>query len=198
MKKNLIPWTLAAALLCPVGLNAQGWMLTLDEYGAGTYLTNGISTPLSGQLLSDPSGGIAGNVLIYTLPFNFQQSGDYFMTNTFEPMPLGQASDLIRFWGINQVIFYSDNDGPSESAPADTGLPPSLLSPNVGLSETGIEGNTQQASHQTFAGDPGFAGLVGGQGITYVFISDVPEPNSLIFTGCGLAVLMLANRWRKQ
>lgn len=199
MKKiNMAGMTVAmAACLLSINSRAQGWLVTLDEFGNGSYLTNGVVTPFYGQLLPDPSGMLAGPVLVYTLPFNFQQTGDYYMTNTQEPFTIPLTnSDVVRFWGVNQVIFYSDTNDVDDVAEADTGLPATLLTPNVGLLETGVEGGFQDGIHQTIPGDPGFAGLVGGLGITYDFISDVPEPNPLLLGAAGFAGLWLLRRLR--
>jgi len=191
------------SLFVPMSMMAQVWSVTIDEYGNGLYASNGVTTPFSGELLQDPSGGLAGSVLVYTLPFNFQQTGDYYLTNSFEPIPQFPPltnSDVVRFWGINQIIFYSDTNDIDDVAKADTGLPATLISPNVGLLETGVEGGYQDATHQALNGDPGFAGLVGvtgAQGITYIFISDVPEPGSLAMLAGGLAGLAWFVRRRR-
>src|ERR1035437_2270083 len=115
--KNTLRIAVLVSFLVPLAARAQvQWWVTLDENGNGTAFNGGITNTLNGQLLPDPSGGIAANVLIYTLPFNFPAGsvGDYLM---LEPPLDSSVSDVIRFWGNNQVIFYSGLDNPREDLP---------------------------------------------------------------------------------
>jgi hypothetical protein len=189
--KNVLKVFAVVLLFVPMVALSQNWLVTIDEFGNGSYTTNGVTTTFTGVLEPDPSGGLSGNVLVYTLPFSFAIAGDFYMTNSAEPLPLSTASDVVRFWGPNHVIFYSDTNG--VDALADTGLPHFLMSTNIGLPEIGAEGDYQYAIRQAqYAGgiwDPGWVGPLGGGGptVTYEFISDVPEPSVLALAGTGLA-----------
>jgi hypothetical protein len=199
--KNTLRIAVLVSFLVPLAARAQPlWSVTLDENGNGTANGN----PLNGVLMADPSGGLAGNVLVYTLPFNFPAGsvGDYLL---LEPPSHNEVSDVIRFWGNNQVIFYSELDldtGPVEPPYplADTGLPGSYLTPPtyippVPLWESGVEGGIQGAIHSAISGDPGYIGAGLGN---YTFISDVPEPSTLALVGAGLAGLALAAYRRRS
>jgi len=186
-------------MLLAARVQGQQWFVTLDENGNGTANGN----PLNGVLMADPSGGLAGNVLVYTLPFNFPAGsvGDYLL---LEPPSHNEVSDVIRFWGNNQVIFYSELDldtGPVEPPYplADTGLPGSYLTPPtyippVSLWESGVEGGYQGAIHSAISGEPGYIGAGLGN---YTFISDVPEPSTLALTGLGGLALLAYRRHNK-
>lgn len=180
---------LTAATLTTAYGQPAGQLFTFDEYGNGIF--NG--KPLSGvTLAADPSGGVAGQVLVYTLPFA-SPIGDVAL---IEPGQTGGAplSDVVRFWdapgATTQVIFYSDfsaND-PAD-APADVGLP-SQLNILVRLNEIGPEG-ANGAIYTPGAGDPGFV-----PGIQYEILSDgvVPEPRVLSLAALGGGLLL----WRKR
>jgi hypothetical protein len=142
---------------------AQQAVVTIDEDGHGFWGT----TPLQWGQMPDPSGGLAGNVLVYTLPGPIGPGslGDVIL---LENSPTN-ISDVIRFWpvagGPGQVIFYSDNsDGVDELA--DTGWPALLLQNQRSLQE-GIKGTP----YNPISGDPGFWDT----GVGYVFDSDAPE-----------------------
>jgi len=169
---------------------------TFDEYGNSTG--PGISPGV--LLAAYPSGGTAGPVLVYTLPFP-TVTGDVVLT---EPgSATGQQdSDIVRFWnptgGNNtQVIFYSDfstaaNDPPD--SPADTGLPTSLINPIL-IPEVGPEGNNG-ASYTPPAGGPGSAPVA----VQYNIISDgrVPEPGTLALATLGGGLLLVSLKRRHQ
>jgi hypothetical protein len=196
--KNILRTAVLVSFLVPLAARAQvQWWVTLDEYGHGTAFNGGITNTLNGQLLPDPSGGIAANVLMYTLPFNFPAGsvGDYLMLE-----PTNEVSDVIRFWapqgqGGNQVIFYSGLDTPREDLPpnplADTGLPGSYLDNHVLLLEGGVEGGYQAVFHSAITGEPGYIGAGLGN---YTFISDVPEPATFGLLALGALALL----WRKR
>jgi hypothetical protein len=199
--KKALKIVVLVSLFVPWATRAQvQWFVTLDEYGNGTAANGGGTITLNGLLMPDPSDGIAGNALVYTLPFNFPAAsvGDYLL---LEPPSYNSVSDIIRFWappgqGGNQVIFYSDRDDPV-LAPADTGLPAAFLQLNVPLLEGGAEGGYQAVTHSAISGDPGYIGAGLGN---YTFISDVPEPATFALAGVGLAGVYGLRRlfWRKQ
>ena len=152
---------------------------TIDEFGVGSF--GGAVVPSTIGL--DPSGGVAGPVLIYTLPFAVTP-GDVILTEIFN----GPNSDIVRFWnptGINQseIIFYSDfsTTDPAD-APADVGLPTQLFTP-IRITEVGPEGNNGAVYLPT----PGMPSSTSAP-MQYNIISDVPEPGTgaLLLSGVGL------------
>lgn len=151
---------------------------TIDEFG-------GPLTSLPSTIGPDPSGGVVGPVLIYTLPFGVTP-GDVILSEPGQVPPL--TSDVIRFWnpaGINQseIIFYSDFSATDPAdAPADVGLPTQLFNP-ITITEVGPEGNNG-AIYNALPGMPGSTSAP----IQYNIISDVPEPGTgaLLLSGVGL------------
>src|SRR5262249_41845574 len=131
---------------------AQTNTFSFDENGHGFF--NGIAVP--GALSPvDPSGGIAGPVLIYTLPAVAPQLtiGDAVL---LENVANTNNSDVIRFWEFHQVIFYSDFEaGSGDGDLADTGLPAQLLANRVLMPEIGVEGNNG-ANYTALPGQPGW------------------------------------------
>jgi hypothetical protein len=165
---------------------------TFDEFGNSTG--PGIS---SGVLQPDPSGGVAGNVLIYTLPFAVIP-GDVVLS---EPgLPPTPDSDVVRFWnptGVNQteIIFYSDFSAADPAdAPADVGLPTVFYNP-IRIAEVGAEGNNG-AIWSPPTGAPGSASAP----IQYNIISDgvIPEPGSLALLTAGMGILLGMRRFSQK
>jgi hypothetical protein len=193
--KTLLTLACAYAITAP-SLFAQ-LIYTFDEYGnSGGPAT---APPISaGVLQPDPSGGLAGPVLVYTVPLPLV-TGDVVLTEPGNPSTGGQNSDVVRFWnptGINltQIIFYSDFSAtdPADS-PADTGLPPQLLNPVI-IPEIGPEGNNG-AVYTPAGGGPGsFPGAL----IQFNIISDssVPEPGTFALAGLSGGLLLLTLKRR--
>jgi hypothetical protein len=161
---------------------------TIDEFG-------GPNTSLPSFMGLDPSGGVAGPVLIYTLPFAVV-SGDVILS---EPgLPPTPDSDVIRFWnttGANQseIIFYSDFSATDPAdAPADVGLPTQFQSLAIRIQEVGPEGN----NGAVFVANPGLPGSTSAP-IQYNIISDVPEPGIMTLLFSGVALLFGIRRFRR-
>jgi hypothetical protein len=174
---------LAAALgIMPV---SAGVVITVDENGFGTF-SNGIAppTPLPWTIGNDPGPGGRANVLIYTLPFA-GHLGDVVLYDSFP----SDMEDLIRFNGDSTLIFYSDaTDG--VDALADGPFPTNYYLTFVDIPELGPEGNNG-AFYTPQLGQPGWDA---DYGVTYHFISDVPEPASLLLIGGGLLFLAKLRR----
>jgi len=181
--------TVVAAFAATTAL-AQTNFISIDETGKGFY--NGAAIP--GVLLAaDPSGGVAGPVLVYTLPGAPLTIGDVVLLETAAGGNTN-GSDVIRFWEFNQVIFYSENEaGDPNPDPADiSGLPAQLLSNRITLLESGVEGN----NGASYFASPGFPGANSPPGFNqYQFISDVPEPASCMLLGLGAFAALI---WRRQ
>jgi hypothetical protein len=172
-----------AAVISLAG-TASATPFTVDEFGNGLPFTIGL----------DPTGGVSGPVLIYTLPFA-GTAGDFLM---FDESVNGALGDVIRFDGQGHMIFYSDTTtaDPADS-PADVSGLPSTFSPNnvadkEAPGETGVNGVTYTPGD----GNPGFDPMDMPQ---FTFISDVPEPDTglLVFAGLVFAGLLGLTGWRR-
>jgi hypothetical protein len=170
--------------------NTSFAQFTIDEFGGPT-------TSFPSLIGPDPSGGVAGPVLIYLLPFAVTP-GDVILR---EPPPIGSTgtnSDIVRFWNStagnqSEIIFYSDfspTDPPD--SPADVGLPFQLQPLVVSIPEVGPEGNNG-AIYAPAAGMPGSTSAP----IQYNIISDVPEPGSMALLLGGVGVLFGIRRFRR-
>jgi hypothetical protein len=209
--KNALRTVMLVSLFLPMATMAQTTdcnFVYLDENGNGSYYTEASKsyTYFTGSLTPDPSGGALGGLaLVYTLPFDFtlwgvSQTGDYVLT---EAEDTNIISDVVRFWGTNQVIFYSSNtdvDDP-ENPPSDladvSGLPVNSLTPSVLCPHPSPESYPfypWEGVYGPAPGDPGYAEL----NLVYVFES-IPEPSTLALAGLGLAGLaLMAHRRRSK
>lgn len=168
--------------------------ITTDEFGNGS-LTNssGFSGALTSSFTTDSGPGGLNNVLTYNLlnPPGLV-GGDLFL---FE----GEIrSEVLRFdpsvnGGV--LFFYSDLDGGAD-APADIGLPGAFNTNTFSLQEVALGGGLFGATYTPTTGQPGFVSRAGGP-VTYTFISDVPEPSSILLMGSGLALPLLLRFRRK-
>lgn len=160
--------------------------ITVDENGHGTFTnTNGFFSTLPFALVPDPGPGGLPSTLTYDMlnPPGLV-TGDAFL---LEPeCGFTCFLDVVRFnptsftGGSGSLVFYSSNLGGIDSL-ADTPAPPLGFYPNtVSIDEVG-----GAAVYTPTAGQPGFVAGAGGP-ITYVLISDTPEPATLLLLGSGL------------
>jgi hypothetical protein len=153
---------------------------------------NGSSSagPLNCSLWLEPASGLT--TIRYDLPASLIGGlvpGDYRLIEDPSSIAL---SDVLRFNADMHAVFvFSDNDGGADAL-ADVGLPLSIpgfqdfereLSPGVfGYSYTPPNAN--------------YPGWIDG-GVTYNFISDTPEPGTVLMMALPLAGLLLRRRSSK-
>lgn len=163
---------------------SQLFTVQVDEFGNG--FLNGL-TPIPYVYGPNPASGLADvPVLTYMLSFP-AAPGD---VRIFEPSS-AVLSDLVRFPGNFQMIFMSNGSDTIDSL-ADVPTLPALISPVADVFEQGSDGN-HYAQYLANNGMPGFD----GQGL-YIFISDVPEPGSLLLAALGGGVTLSGWRQRRQ
>jgi len=103
--------------------------------------------------------------------------------------PTNQFSDVLRFDGQGGMYFFSEREaGQLNPDPADVFVLPQPQPGAVALFETGPEGNNG-AFYTPGPGQPGFDTSGIFPGVSYNFISDVPEPGSvgLLLIAAGIA-----------
>ena len=190
--------------ILPFAPGSDPFTLTVDENGNATLTTPAGTSPLVGTLGADPTGRVAGNVLIYTFPAG--TSGTPFATGDIvatEPnSPIGTVSDVVSatnaagnlgaaFVG-NELVFYSDpNEGDAKLDNADSGLPPAntYSANHVTVAEVGPE---NQNGFDYSASSP-----LAGTNTLHV-ISDTPEPSSIVLAGLGALCLVGYARRRRR
>lgn len=204
--------SIVGLLFTGVVSSAAAATFSFDEFGNGIGFGPGVrvapggTVSLPGTLTFDPGPGGLSNAFTYSLgnPLSLV-AGDVFL---FEPGTGNALSDVIRFNSagtggnpayLASVIFYSDTfDVDEQVSPADTGFPIALYSNTVNLRESFLSPGVEGAVYTPFAGQPG---SLAGFDVTYVLISDTPEPASLGFCFIGalaLGGIKLVTRTRKQ
>jgi hypothetical protein len=167
--------------------------ITADENGHATFTnTNNFFSNLPFAQITDPGPGGLTNVVNYGMlnPPGLV-GGDLVLLDG------GLMSDLIRFdptTNSGSFFFYSDQDGGIDAL-ADIGMPTLLNTNVVSLPEVSLGVGEFGLVYTPTAGQPGFVAGSAGP-VTYTFLSDVPEPASLILVGSSLALLAFL-RWRR-
>jgi hypothetical protein len=160
------------------------FFLIFDEDGNGRVQLNGSGPFLSNPgvvLPSDPTGGVAGPVLQFTLP-EIVVTGD----QIFNEPGTTVISDVLRFYtsgNTSFMIYYSDV---GSAQPADSGFPSTFVNPST-QDETGPEGFN-------------FVSLDFGypNNNKYLGVSDTPEPSTLAIGSLGALGLVIASRRRRR
>lgn len=170
--------------------------ITVDENCNGTI--NGFGGPqaLPCGFANDPGPGGLNNVMTYDLlnPPGLV-AGDVLMVERSVGDPCqGCVLDIIRFNPNGTLVFYSDNLDGFDSGADTFGPPGALYANNVSIDEVG----TEQFNWGHYIPLPGQPGFVAGASapVEYLFISDTPEPGSIVLLGTG--VLGLAGLLRRK
>jgi len=167
--------------------------VTADENGHGTITnTNGFSSALPFSQITDPGpGGLTGVLNYGELNPPGLVGGDLILTEGL------LTGDLIRFDPVTNngsFFFYSNSD--ADGALADIGGPTNLNTNQLTLPEADIGGGVTGIVYTPTAGQPGFVAGAAGP-VTYTFISDVPEPATILLMASGLGLLFTLIRWRR-
>jgi hypothetical protein len=187
--------TVVCLLLLIPGAYGQGFTLQVTENPLDPLnQLNGVFHP--GFLQNDPGPGGLPNALTYTTPAGLVV-GDLLIHE-----PSGQESDLIRWNDNATLVFYSDlpQGEPPEIPPdaADIGLPTGSYPNGLSVIETGVLGYPYSETgwngyvYTPLAGQPGYNPAAPGS--TYIIISDVPEPTSLMLVVVGLVGALMIRR----
>jgi hypothetical protein len=165
--------------------------ITADENGNSTFTnTAGFFGTLPFSQITDPGPGGLTGVLNYGLqnPPGLV-GGDLILTDGL------LTSDLIRFDTVTKngsFFFYSASGG---GALADIGGPTNFNTNQITLAEASLGGGVTGIIYTPTAGQPGFVAGAAGP-VNYTFISDTPEPATLLLMSSGLALLFLLRRRR--
>jgi hypothetical protein len=197
--------TLAMLVLLGGSVAAEPFpLITVDENGNGTLdFGDGNVRPLPVAIQPDPGPGGLNAVMTYNLlgPPALV-AGDVLMQDGIG----GFVLDVVRFnpagTGGNpnypaSLLFYSDNVDGFDS-PADTPSPPHAFYTNtVTIQEVLLSPGVEGAMYTPNDGQPGF---VPGFAVSYVLVSDIPEPSTLLVagTGAGLGLVVAAARRRRK
>jgi hypothetical protein len=206
------PLLTAAVLACCLSMSAfagsvSAYLLpngnigiTVDENCNGVL--NGFAGPVTMPcgFQNDPGpGGLLGVMTYDMVNPPGLVPGDVLMMDQ-----QGWILDVIRFnpnggpgnpTGSGSLVFYSDNLDGFDSGADTSGPPVQYYGNTITILEVGTEG-VNGAYYTPVAGQPGFVAGAAAP-VTYHFISDVPEPGSIILLGSGVALLFVRRLRRK-
>jgi hypothetical protein len=206
-KLVMLAWVGIAVLAAVQPVIAQvppAFTVTMDEFGKGTTIlpTGGIvPTPTLVPAPPDPflPGGFPPTPVVYSMALlgGPVTPGDLVLEEPVLPGTNQPQSDLLRFFQ-NLVFVYSDvsTTDPAD-APADVGVPPAIntAGPLLVLPEAGPEAGVNGLFG--YAPGPGMPGFVLGApagAVVYNFISDTPEPSTLVLSALAAVGLALIRR----
>lgn len=162
--------------------------ISVDENCNGNLSNSaGFSGALPCVFQADPGPGGLSSVMTYdTLNPPGLVSGDIllFDNSVFEDVLRFNSSETVGS-DIGALVFYSNPQDGFDSG-ADIGSPPGAFYANaLSFNEVSLGGGRDGLVYTPTAGQPGFVAGAGGP-VTYTFVSDTPEPGSLILLGTGL------------
>lgn len=192
---------IATALFCATCAPATAGEInaySVDENGNGYYTSSVVGgSAMTYSMVSDPGPGGLPRVLAYLM--FAAVFGDVILEEDAVPSDVLRFGDYRNDQGNMQgaLFFYSDKDGGIDAI-ADVGMPGAFNNNQVSFSEVdlgyvGLEGEFGYVYTPT-AGQPGF---LGGYTTTYTFVSDVPEPGSLLLVLPAAAMAILYRRGRQ-
>ncbi len=198
MKKAVQPLVVCGFILAFAATSAFGsFVVSLDENGNGsiTGLPAG-DTPIPATFEVDPVSGLTG--LFYDLSGIAAATGfDFTSGDVVLALPeLSLPSDVIRFndvGGRQGVFFFSLLDHIPDGLADVVNLP--VPDGPIVLTEIGPEGNNGAQWQPVNVGDPGFVPQAAGL-FVYNFVSDAPEPSTIVLAG--LAAAGLAISWFRR
>ena len=176
----------AVAGVSPFLLTNGNIGITIDENCHWTLNGFGGSIAMPCTFAPDPGPGGLPSVMTYDMlnPPGLVV-GDVLMVERAVGDPCqGCILDVIRFNPDGTLLFYSDNLDGFDSG-GDTFGPPGSFYPNVvSIDEVG----TEQFNYGHYIPLPGQPGFVAGAAapVEYLFISDTPEPGTLLMLGTGI------------
>jgi hypothetical protein len=185
-------------LMSVASVHGQGFTLQIYENGSGTFNRGNHL----GFLQNNPGPGSFPNALTYTLPAGLVV-GDLLLHE-----PFSVESDLVRWNPNDTLVFYSDiptepGEGPDM---ADIGLPGGAWPNGISRMETGLvlnpvpimvpysENGINGYIYTPVAGQPGWDPNNVGNPPTYIIVSDVPEPSTIVLVGMSVISLLVVRR----